>query len=172
MTSSEDTSELEIVSPLRAQTVHVLETEIKKLRAARLKLTQTIKSLEILLLNLSPKPESLEPTTINPKPKVHEHVAIQAYRDAFHSYPQKSQYKNIVESVGETPEDVAIWLGVCQHWSGQGWNPKNITGLLEMYNEAWTGQAAEFELQTIDGVLYRVYPDGEREIHATTPVGR
>ena len=113
----------------------VLEAEIKKLRAARTKLSQTIKALETLLVLSLESPEAPQAKEIQSKPKPSDHPALQTYRDVFHTYPQKGTYAYIVGSVGDKPEDLEIWRECCSYWMGNGWNPKNINGQLERYSE-------------------------------------
>lgn len=170
MTTSESTE-----STLKVLTLTTLQKEVKKLRLARTKLSQSIKMLERLMetLDLGPSPESQDQPQAKgtqksqPKPKLNEHPAIQTYRDVFHTYPKVPTYPTIIEAVGDKPEDMEIWRECCTFWLGIGWNPQNITGQLERYNEEWmSGGPGGTKL--IDGVLYRVHADGSRELELAT----
>ena len=181
MTTSENTVALEI-----------LETTIKKMRAARLKLSQGIKDLEAIRSILSPtdsteaiaeknspslaggKLENLavktpkDPPAMG-KPKPSDHPAIQTYRDVFHTYPQKGMYQQIVEQVGDNKADLIIWRDCCTTWCGNGWNPKNIAGQLERFSQEWMDAGpGDFHEEVIDGVRYNVYADGTRELATLT----
>jgi len=83
----------------------------------------------------------------------------------FHTYPKVPTYPTIIEAVGDKPEDLEVWRACCTFWLGVGWNPQNITGQLERFNQEWldAGPGAAHE-EVIDGVLYNVYPDGTREL--------
>ena len=157
---------------LPPMTLESLQVQIKKLRAARTKISQIIKNLEILLLDLNPEspdpaissPE--KPAKFQPKPKLSDHPAIQTYRDVFHTYPKKGVYQFIITAVGDKPEDLEIWRECCAYWLQSGWNPNNILGQIERYTEQRVAvvQAQVTTLEKIDGVQYLVYPDGSREL--------
>lgn len=63
------------------------------------------------------------------------HEAIQAFRKATHRYPAKSWYDRIVDTV----TDIEKWQQVCMEWVGKGWNPMNIAGMLDVYQNGWKG---------------------------------
>src|SRR3972149_3943415 len=157
--------------PLMQKALESLEQEVKRLRAARTKLSQTIKAMETLLEMLragttSPTPEEAATSDSQQRlAKKHERPAAQVFRDVFHRYPRTPQMEVLVESVGESPEELSIWRETCTYWMLKGWNPDNVGGLMEIYNEKWLAQApgSGHTLQVIDGLMYKVYADGDRE---------
>ena len=90
---------------------------------------------------------------------------MQVFRDVFKRYPRTPQQEIIVESVGENPEQLTIWREACTYWMMKGWNPDNVGGLMEIYNEKFLAQdpGSGFTLREIDGLMYKVYADGDRE---------
>jgi hypothetical protein len=57
------------------------------------------------------------------------HIPVILYRSIVHLMPNKTQQR-IIES---TVADLHIWQQTLEHWLGHGWNPKNITGMLQLY---------------------------------------
>lgn len=163
------------VDPLPV-TEEMVELE-KTLRAMRLKMSQAIKILtgmnnpqtESETISQGPSPETPEAPqgkeTPKLRPKPSDHPAIQAYRDVFHTYPQRGAYQLIVEAVGDKHAELELWRECCTYWMSNGWNPKNIGGQLERFNQEWldSGPGTSYE-EVIDGVLYNVYQDGSREL--------
>jgi len=158
--------------PLRVQTVETLEAEINRLSKARAETAQAIKNLKALLAMLRTTTEA--PATESPKSqkatetgtetsKLHEHPAIQTYRDVFRSYPQTGSYELITARVGAGDGDLAAWRETCSKWMLAGYNPKNVQGLIEMFLETVPArEGGGFTFKTIDGIPYRVYDDGDR----------
>jgi len=61
------------------------------------------------------------------------HPAITAFRQAVHRYPAKSWYQNIVDTVGDKEDSVDRWRALVHEWVGHGWNPLNVSAMLEAY---------------------------------------
>jgi hypothetical protein len=55
------------------------------------------------------------------------HPLVQAYRDFYQQYPSKAQMRLIMES--DPP--IAEWVRAMRAWSGRGYKPTNIAGMLE-----------------------------------------
>jgi len=78
---------------------------------------------------------SIETETETKKEKKNNKLppAIKAFRSAVHRYPAKSWYQDIDDIVGRDPDDVGRWRAVCKDWVGRGWNPINVSGMLDKY---------------------------------------
>jgi len=59
--------------------------------------------------------------------------AVEAYKKAFFIYPRRNLFALINEKVGQDDEALRLWYQACISWSAHGWNPKNISGLLEYF---------------------------------------
>ena len=60
--------------------------------------------------------------------------AVLAFRRAAHRYPPKSWYADVDAVVGREEPDLQFWEGVVKEWVGHGWNPTNVSGMLECYS--------------------------------------
>lgn len=56
---------------------------------------------------------------------------IESYRKAAHRYPNKSLYSLICEHVKDDPQSLLLFEQIITGWIAKGWNPANITGILE-----------------------------------------
>ena len=54
---------------------------------------------------------------------------VQAYRSLVHLTPNPSQRRILASAVFDLP----LWQQTLEHWLLHGWNPRNITGMLELY---------------------------------------
>ena len=61
--------------------------------------------------------------------------AILAFQEAIGRYPKKLLWKGIHAVVGEEPANVEFWRQVCANWLATDWNPQNVKGMLEHYQE-------------------------------------
>ena len=52
-----------------------------------------------------------------------------SYRSLVHHMPNITQQR-IIESM---VTDIHLWQQTLEHWLGHGWNPRNITGILQLY---------------------------------------
>jgi hypothetical protein len=59
--------------------------------------------------------------------------AVLAFRRAAHRYPPKSWYADVDAAVGREEPDLQFWEDVVKEWVGHGWNPTNVSGMLECY---------------------------------------
>ena len=57
--------------------------------------------------------------------------AVQIYRDTACLTPTKAQ-RQLLDGLG----DLGLWRETVSYWIGRGWNPRNISGMLERYNAA------------------------------------
>jgi hypothetical protein len=64
-----------------------------------------------------------------PLSKVPATDPISAYRSLAHLTPNASQQRILSSAVTDLP----LWQGTLDHWLMHGWNPRNITGMLELY---------------------------------------
>ena len=70
--------------------------------------------------------------------------AVKAFRGATHRYPAKSWYQDIDDIVGQKPEDVGRWRELCKNWVGRGWNPVNVKGMLDQFQNGLRSDKKEF----------------------------
>ena len=56
---------------------------------------------------------------------------IESYRKAAHRFPNKSLYPLICEHVKDDPQSLLLFEQIVTGWIAKGWNPANITGILE-----------------------------------------
>lgn len=61
------------------------------------------------------------------------HQAIIAYKDVAHLSVPQAMRQEVAETVGWTDGNDALWRKVIRDWIGHGWNPRNLTGMLEAY---------------------------------------
>jgi hypothetical protein len=61
------------------------------------------------------------------------HPAIQVYHEEMGRFPRKNQFDAIIERVGT--ERLDFWRKVVRAWKLHGWNPYNLAGMLECYDE-------------------------------------
>jgi hypothetical protein len=54
---------------------------------------------------------------------------VSAYRLMAHLTPNFAQRTILVKKVTDLP----LWQQTLEHWLGHGWNPRNITGMLQLY---------------------------------------
>lgn len=62
-----------------------------------------------------------------PDPRL-QHPAIIAYRETARLTPSDAVRDDLC-----TVDDVRAWRGVVKEWIGKGWNPRNISGMLDVY---------------------------------------
>ena len=75
-----------------------------------------------------PKPK---PKRKSSKSKTPE--AVKVFRENAHRYPPKAWYPKITEAVGEKSADLEFWGQVVLAYIGLGWNPGNVSNMLEFY---------------------------------------
>ena len=56
-------------------------------------------------------------------------TAVMIYRALIDLIPNKTQQRIIESAITDLP----LWQQTLEHWLGHGWNPKNITGMLQLY---------------------------------------
>jgi len=61
------------------------------------------------------------------------HEAVKVFRDNASRFPAKSWYGDIIGTVGTDPARLEFWGKVVKQWVGLGWNPTNVTGMLDHY---------------------------------------
>jgi hypothetical protein len=61
------------------------------------------------------------------------HPSIGAFRSATHRFPPKSWYADIEAAVGDDDKEIERWFEVAKEWTGRGWNPVNVKGMLEKF---------------------------------------
>jgi len=57
--------------------------------------------------------------------------AVEAYREAAGSYPLKATWSIIAETINGG--DLEVWSQVVLGWIANGWNPRNVNGMLDFY---------------------------------------
>jgi hypothetical protein len=65
-----------------------------------------------------------------PKDERLKHPAIVAYRDIAKLTPPESLRDDVISAIGD---DFLRWGNIVKRWIGNGWNPRNINGMLEYY---------------------------------------
>lgn len=59
--------------------------------------------------------------------------AIKEFRKAAHRYPAASWWDEVKVTVGEDQKDLQRWHDLVHEWVGLGWNPTNVSGMLDAY---------------------------------------
>ena len=75
-----------------------------------------------------PNPEPKQKTSTGTTPQ-----SVKIFRENANRYPAKSWFKTIHETVGDIPEDLELWGKIVHAYVGQGWNPTNVSNMLEFY---------------------------------------
>lgn len=76
-------------------------------------------------------PDSLKKPTSKTKTPVPE--AIKVFRQNANRYPAKSWYGDVAAVVGRDPPDLERWGAIVKEWVGNGWNPTNVSGMLDKF---------------------------------------
>jgi len=63
------------------------------------------------------------------------HPAVQVYRQVHQRYPAKGSWVKIAETVGDKESDLAFWREVLSTWATRGYNPMNVAGPLEWFQQ-------------------------------------
>jgi hypothetical protein len=64
--------------------------------------------------------------------------AVQVFRENAHRYPPKAWYGDIAAIVGESAANLARWGVVVKAYVGCGWNPTNVSGMLDFFQHGET----------------------------------
>jgi hypothetical protein len=73
-----------------------------------------------------PAPDSTEP----PKKKSSaKSDAVNLFRETFNRFPNKVQ----MATIDQTVTDLRLWRETIEYWALKGWNPANVAGMLERY---------------------------------------
>jgi hypothetical protein len=105
-----------------------------------------------------PQPENLQ---------LHKHPAIQAFREEARRYPPKSWYQDIIDAAGE---DVDRWRRIVKDWVGQGFNPSNVKGRLEVLREGWLSHGKNGGAPATPGTIPRgMEKENRADIKELTP---
>ncbi len=59
---------------------------------------------------------------------------VSAYRSLAHLTPNPAQRRILCATITDLP----LWQETLEHWLMHGWNPRNITGMLELYSRGGT----------------------------------
>ena len=59
--------------------------------------------------------------------------AVSVFRKYANRYPNKTWYKDIHDTVGTADPDLEFWGEVVHAYIGAGWNPTNVSNMLEFY---------------------------------------
>ena len=62
------------------------------------------------------------------------HPAIQVYHEEMDRYPRRNQFDEIIETVG-TNGNLDLWRKIVKAWKLHGWNPYNVAGMLECFED-------------------------------------
>ena len=80
-----------------------------------------------------------------------DHVAIKTYHDMARLWPAFCIRDDIIETVGDTVEDVLRWRATVKQWISRGYNPMNLDGMLRVYREG--GLKPQYQEQTEESAL-------------------
>lgn len=61
------------------------------------------------------------------------HISVRTYQHITNRYPDKATWETIAQTVGESPEALALWEKVIRAWIGCGYNKLNLTGMLDCF---------------------------------------
>ncbi len=67
------------------------------------------------------------------KPAKNEYPAVEVYRTAAGTYPNKTLWQSMDEAIGSKPDDLTFWQQVVTAWVAKGWNPRNLQGMFDFY---------------------------------------
>lgn len=63
------------------------------------------------------------------------HPAVRVYREVHRRYPAKGAWNKIAQTVGTAESDLAFWREILSTWATRGYNPMNVAGPLEWFEE-------------------------------------
>ena len=63
--------------------------------------------------------------------------AVLVFKANAHRYPTKSWCKKVDSTIGDDPAALKKWGEIVRDWVGNGWNPMNVKGMLEVYQSGW-----------------------------------
>ena len=63
------------------------------------------------------------------------HPAIRVYQQVHHRYPAKGAWNKIAQTVGTAESDLAFWREILSTWTTRGYNPMNVAGPLEWFQQ-------------------------------------
>jgi hypothetical protein len=66
--------------------------------------------------------------------KTARHPAIDIYRDEAHTFPPKSWWSDIADTVGSDEKSLTLFRSVIHAYIGNGWNKRNIRAMLDYYS--------------------------------------
>lgn len=84
----------------------------------------------------APPPPPASPPPKSPKPKRASNpppAAVKVFRANAHRYPAKAWYSDVEQAVGDDQANLDLWGSIVKAWVGLGWNPTNVSGMLEFY---------------------------------------
>jgi hypothetical protein len=87
---------------------------------------------------------------------------IGAYRGLAHLTPNQVQREEICNRV----TDLELWQATVTGWLGHGWNPKNITGMLEVYEKGGLDKSGRNNDHKTT-----INPGTDREVNSNYPTG-
>jgi len=87
---------------------------------------------------------------------------VGAYRGLAHLTPNQVQREEICNRV----TDLELWQATITGWLGHGWNPKNITGMLEVYEKGGLDKSGRNNDHKTT-----INPGTDREVNSNYPTG-
>lgn len=70
-----------------------------------------------------------------PEPASKNHPAIQIFRSEMDLFPKRNQFADIINDVGDQPDDLKLWKSVVNSWKMAGWDPFNVGGMLQRFKQ-------------------------------------
>lgn len=64
-----------------------------------------------------------------------DHPTIKAYRELAHYQVPVAIRDDVINTIGVAPIELGFWCAIIKEWIGRGYNPRNISGMLNVYKQ-------------------------------------
>jgi hypothetical protein len=128
MPRGQDLSEPSVSARTSDTSVHPVEEEAEVEKNREVDVETTIEG-QTGLAAPNPSRSGFKPDLALNSSPLSQNEAISAYTHTTGYPPGKSYYEQIVAQV----TDIPLWVDTLDHWMMHGWNPRNVTGQLELY---------------------------------------
>lgn len=86
-------------------------------------------------------------------------LAVEVFRKGAGRYPPKPCYSEIVEAVTDSNDHLQLWETCCREWVSHGYNPQNVSGMLEWFRAGGPPQLGHKREVATTPAVYK-NPDG------------